>query len=71
MYVALVQSYLQYSITIWREKNNLNQLQNLQNYITTIFNIKNIAYMQELLYHRLKKEFFKLDYLLLQYFEIL
>lgn len=70
MYSALVQSHMQYSIIIWGEMNNLAQLQTFQNFITTKFNIKNVASMQELLDHRLKKKFFELDYLLLQHFEI-
>jgi len=70
VYAALVQSHLQYSITIWGHSYNLTQLQALQNVITTKFNIKNVASMQDLLDHRLKKEFYDFDYLILQYFEI-
>ena len=70
VYSALVQSHLQYSITIWGDSYNLKQLQNLQNSITSKFNIKNVPSMQELLDHRLKKEFYDFDYLILQYFGI-
>ncbi|KAE9522560.1 hypothetical protein AGLY_017044 [Aphis glycines] len=70
VYSALIQSHLQYAITIWGDSYNLNQLHNLQNSITSKFNIKDIVSMHDLLNHRLKKEFYEFDYLILQYFEI-
>jgi len=70
VYSALVQSHLQYAISIWGEKDKLNKLQDIVNNIITKFKIEEVDPVKDLLLHRLKKEYYNLHYLILLYYEI-
>ena len=72
VYSALIQSHLQYAISIWGERDKLNKLQDIVNNITTKFEIEGVDSVKDLLLNRLKikKEYYNLHYLILQYYEI-
>ncbi|XP_050056263.1 uncharacterized protein LOC126549906 [Aphis gossypii] len=59
-----------FKTTIFRAVQALSTRPSHRLHITSKFNIVDVASMQQLLDHRLKKEFYDLDYLILQYFEI-
>lgn len=70
VYSALIQSHLQYAISIWGEKDKLNKLQDIINNIITKFQIEDIEPLHDLLIHRLRKEYYNLHYLIREYYEI-
>lgn len=72
VYSALIQSHLQYAIYIWGEKDKLDKLQDIVNNIITKFKIEGVDSVKDLLLNRLKikKEYYNLHYLILQYYEI-